>query len=522
VGGPTLQNASDRHAVTRDRFLTSPVASDDQSDARPGARVFISHSTRDHQVAGAICDALENVGISCWIAPRDVEPGKDWPSEIMKGLSASRLMVLVVSGSAQESADVARELERAVARGIPVVPFRIDGVALTQSFEYFLAKVHWLDAQSGPLEGHLRDVTEVVGRAIADGQRRPAGQLARARTLLGRATPGWAGMSTLQRRMRLKWVVVGVLVLSAVVLHYVHYPVDVTLHATTERVSFSLVGSDENITVLRGLPLTSLTLYGPPRLRLGVEEVREAGKTLVPAGADATLEATELTMRASEGLRLELLALPRGTRLTLYADREGQVILDVGQARGSRVQLGVLGRLSIVAKDVVLVGRHGERIVTAPGAVHQLEAKPLSRNPIFEPTAEGQLTLALGLSAQARRAGGEGPYLPFASHLKIDALDFTRAEGGRELPAIRQLWVDPLLPRDRVREKVYLRVPKDEVFYIESVRLSGDALVTDMTGRPAQLEVGKVGRGDNLVPSVLEYLLDHVVFRTVCKPIGLC
>ncbi|MGH6689275.1 MAG: hypothetical protein ACREF4_01145 [Gammaproteobacteria bacterium] len=329
-------------------------------------------------------------------------------------------------------------------------------------------------------------------------------------------------MGAFLRRVKLKWVAVGVLVLAAAILHHVRRPMDVTLHATTDRVSFSLVGTDETVTVLRGLALKSLTLLGPPRLRLGVAEVREAGRALVPSGKDATLEAKELSLRASEGLRLDHLVLRRGTRLTLYADREGQVIFEVGQALGSRVQLGVLGGLSIVAKDVTLVTSRGERIVTSSGPIHQLEAKPISRNPVFEPTDEGPFTMVLGLAALAKEARGEGPDLPFASHLKVDALDFTREEGGRVLPAIRQLWIDPLLPRDRAREKVQLHVRKNEVFYVESVRLSGDALVTDMAGRPTELEIGKVGRGDNLVPSVLEYLLDHVVFRTLCKPLRLC
>jgi hypothetical protein len=103
----------------------------------------------------------------------------------MSWLGASSLMALVVSADAQDSADVARELERAAGRSIPIVPFRIDGFALTRSFQCFLAEVYWLRPPSGPLEGHLRDPTEVVSRGIGDGQLQRAGPLAEARTLLG-------------------------------------------------------------------------------------------------------------------------------------------------------------------------------------------------------------------------------------------------------------------------------------------------------------------------------------------------
>jgi hypothetical protein len=83
----------------------------------------------------------------------------------------------------------------------------------------------------------------------------------------------WARV--LLARVGLKWVGVGVLVLAAVVLAYIPWPVDVTLHATTERVSFSLAGPDPTVTVMRGLALTSLTLRGPRGLRLPVVGYRK-------------------------------------------------------------------------------------------------------------------------------------------------------------------------------------------------------------------------------------------------------
>lgn len=39
--------------------------------------VFISYSSEDKTVADAVCAKLEGQEIRCWIAPRDVPPGKD-------------------------------------------------------------------------------------------------------------------------------------------------------------------------------------------------------------------------------------------------------------------------------------------------------------------------------------------------------------------------------------------------------------------------------------------------------------
>ena len=46
------------------------------------ADVFISHSSKDKKLADRICDELEERGISCRIAPRDITPGKEWAGEI--------------------------------------------------------------------------------------------------------------------------------------------------------------------------------------------------------------------------------------------------------------------------------------------------------------------------------------------------------------------------------------------------------------------------------------------------------
>jgi hypothetical protein len=37
--------------------------------------VFVSYSSDDKPTADAVCATLENKGIRCWIAPRDILPG---------------------------------------------------------------------------------------------------------------------------------------------------------------------------------------------------------------------------------------------------------------------------------------------------------------------------------------------------------------------------------------------------------------------------------------------------------------
>jgi hypothetical protein len=128
--------------------------------------VFISHSTEDKPVADAVCATLEQAGIRCWIAPRDIVPGTEWGAAIIDGIRQSSALVLVLSGAANGSAHIIREVERAVHLGIPVVPFRIEDVTPSGGLEYHLGSLHWLDALTPPLRAHMLPLTQTVQAII--------------------------------------------------------------------------------------------------------------------------------------------------------------------------------------------------------------------------------------------------------------------------------------------------------------------------------------------------------------------
>src|SRR5205807_10297606 len=90
--------------------------------------LFISYSHKDKPAADAACATLEARGIRCWIAPRDEAPGSDWGEAILDAINGARVMVVVFSAHANESTQIKREVERAVAKGIPIIPLRIEDV----------------------------------------------------------------------------------------------------------------------------------------------------------------------------------------------------------------------------------------------------------------------------------------------------------------------------------------------------------------------------------------------------------
>lgn len=110
-------------------------------------QIFLSHSSKDAAIAGQICEQLEKNGIKCFIAPRDIRPGKEYAEEIINGIDNSAAMVLLMSQSANGSPHVLREVEHAVSGGTPILVYKIEEVALSKSMEYFLMTHQWISAK---------------------------------------------------------------------------------------------------------------------------------------------------------------------------------------------------------------------------------------------------------------------------------------------------------------------------------------------------------------------------------------
>ena len=130
--------------------------------------VFLSYSSKDKTWADAACGAQRH-RIRCWIAPRDMTPGDEWGAGIIKGLNASRIMVLIFSDHANASKQVRKEVERAIDKELPVLAFRIQDVKPKDAMEFNLSNIHWLDAlrlrSSAQLELLAASVKTLLGRA---------------------------------------------------------------------------------------------------------------------------------------------------------------------------------------------------------------------------------------------------------------------------------------------------------------------------------------------------------------------
>src|SRR5215204_2106352 len=126
--------------------------------------VFISYAVEDTEAAERVCRALEDTGIKCWIAPRDVPFGADYEEVILEAIEASRFLVLIFSAHANASQHVEREIRKAFEESskTQVFPFRIEEVAYNKVLSYYLGGAQWIDASKPPPESPLRRLVEHV------------------------------------------------------------------------------------------------------------------------------------------------------------------------------------------------------------------------------------------------------------------------------------------------------------------------------------------------------------------------
>jgi WD40 repeat protein len=151
--------------------------------------IFISFSSRDKPTADAACATLEGAGIRCWIAPRDILPGTDYGESIVNALENAKVFVLIFSNSSNASPQIKREVERAVSKGIPIIPVRIEDVIPSKTLEYFISTPHWLDAFPPPREIYFSKLVESVQGLLGD-ERRSAPKDDKAPPIIARTPKG--------------------------------------------------------------------------------------------------------------------------------------------------------------------------------------------------------------------------------------------------------------------------------------------------------------------------------------------
>ncbi|MDR3519069.1 MAG: toll/interleukin-1 receptor domain-containing protein [Azospirillaceae bacterium] len=136
--------------------LASPLSRQPQVDPdnlsiwSPGQiRLFISHRDIHKAAAKALGTALEDYGISAFVAHDTIQPLSTWQHEIVKGLQTMEIMLAFITDDFHESTWTNQEIGFALGRCIPVISLKL-GSADPEGF------IGNLQA----LRGHLTDEKE--------------------------------------------------------------------------------------------------------------------------------------------------------------------------------------------------------------------------------------------------------------------------------------------------------------------------------------------------------------------------
>ncbi len=124
--------------------------------------IFVSYTTPDRRIADDVVAFFESQGIDCFIAPRDIDPGKAYAANLMQAIDASRAIILIASGAINESEHVLNEIEAIVHKKKPLIPFFIEDFEMSDEFCYYLSRTQRIVAYPDPVPSYYGKLMTAV------------------------------------------------------------------------------------------------------------------------------------------------------------------------------------------------------------------------------------------------------------------------------------------------------------------------------------------------------------------------
>jgi hypothetical protein len=134
--------------------------------------VFISYSSKDQKIVEGLSAYLEQHGIRCFVAYRDIPKGVVWAAAITEAIENCQCMVVVFSGNFNSSPQVDREIEMCAEEKKTIIPFKIQDAPLVGAKKYYLKNINWIDAFPEP-ENYFGDLCNAVKKLLPNTERTP-------------------------------------------------------------------------------------------------------------------------------------------------------------------------------------------------------------------------------------------------------------------------------------------------------------------------------------------------------------
>lgn len=125
-------------------------------------KVFISYTTADKDTADLLVDFLEKNDISCFIAPRDIDPGKPYASNLMKAIDECKLVLLVASDAINKSEHVLNEVDVLVEKRKDILPVFIEEFEMNSDYRYYLGRKQRVIAHPETIDAYFDKILNAI------------------------------------------------------------------------------------------------------------------------------------------------------------------------------------------------------------------------------------------------------------------------------------------------------------------------------------------------------------------------
>lgn len=138
--------------------------------------VFISyHTDSSKEMVERITRCLEENGVSCWYAPRDVV--SSYASSIVKAISGCRVFLLILNECSNESEHVLNEINCAFERfrrkeEIVLLPFRTGNCDLSCDMSYYIGRIHIMNGVLPPEEIRIQELVDRILNLLGKSRQR--------------------------------------------------------------------------------------------------------------------------------------------------------------------------------------------------------------------------------------------------------------------------------------------------------------------------------------------------------------
>jgi adenylate cyclase len=131
--------------------------------AKP-AEVFISYSREDKDRVLGLVEKLRAAGVPLWIDRSGIDAAAQWGEQIVHALESAKVLLLMVSGSAVRSHNVAKEVVLISERKGNILPVYLEPTPIPASLKYQLAGIQHIEYFNADPEDGLQSILQSLER----------------------------------------------------------------------------------------------------------------------------------------------------------------------------------------------------------------------------------------------------------------------------------------------------------------------------------------------------------------------